>query len=462
MIELKQDLLEVTINQALDRIHSAHDVQLISITKKVDQTDPLAFFDAAKNMNTTRIFWTSPDAPRTLVGIGNLIEIVAEANRLQITTNKWTEIKNKTIIHNPYNVLGTGLVILGGMAFDPEKPKTELWEHFSASQFHVPEFLLSIDDKGECYVTINAKVQQDTVPVELARKLHTKMKKLLNYRKSFSKDMHVVKKTEIEPERWKDTVRKATETMKQALVDKIVLAREMRLKLSGEVNIANILYKLLQTQPTSYVFAIVHHEDCFIGATPERLVKVEEEKLLSTCLAGTAPRGKTEQEDRKIAHELFYDEKNRQEHEFVVQMIKQSIATCCTDIFIPDEPIVYPLKNLQHLYTPVTAKLKKAYSIFSVVEKLHPTPALGGTPKEAALAFIREHELLDRGWYGAPIGWVDHKGNGEFAVAIRSGLIQGDEASLFAGCGVVEDSDPEAEYEETNIKFTPMLSVLEG
>ena len=96
------------------------------------------------------------------------------------------------------------------------------------------------------------------------------------------------------------------------------------------------------------------------------------------------------------------------------------------------------------------------------MKRLHPTPALGGYPKEKSLAFIREHEQLDRGWYGAPIGWIDANENGEFAVAIRSALIQGDEASLFAGCGVVKDSDPEAEYQETNIKFKPMLSVLGG
>src|SRR5699024_8770370 len=110
-----------------------------------------------------------------------------------------------------------------------------------------------------------------------------------------------------------------------------------------------------------------------------------------------------------------------------------------------NEPVIYPLKNLQHLYTPVTATLKDKYSIFDIIEQLHPTPALGGTPTKESLAFIREHEKLDRGWYGAPIGWLDSNQNGEFAVAIRSGLIQGDEASLFAGCCGVKDYDVVAE-----------------
>ena len=143
-------------------------------------------------------------------------------------------------------------------------------------------------------------------------------------------------------------------------------------------------------------------------------------------------------------------------------MIKEAVLKTCTNVNIPNEPVLHPLKNLQHLYTPVTGTLKDEYSIFDCLKDLHPTPALGGTPTEDSLAYIREHELLDRGWYGAPIGWVDSNQNGEFAVAIRSGLIQGDEASLFAGCGVLADSDPEMEFEETRIKMLPMLNVLGG
>ncbi|WP_226374402.1 isochorismate synthase [Virgibacillus alimentarius] len=243
---------------------------------------------------------------------------------------------------------------------------------------------------------------------------------------------------------------------------KIVLARELRLELKNKAEISAIIDKLIKTQATSYIFAFENGNDCFIGATPERLVKLEKNQLLSTCLAGTAPRGNTKEEDTRIGISLLDDEKNREEHDFVVKMIKRAINDYCTDIDIPGKPVIYPLKNLQHLFTPVIAKLKDKYSIFDIVRELHPTPALGGTPTEESLAFIREHEQLDRGWYGAPIGWLDSNQNSEFAVAIRSGLIKGDKASLFAGCGVVKDSDIEAEYEETNIKFLPMLSVLGG
>jgi len=236
----------------------------------------------------------------------------------------------------------------------------------------------------------------------------------------------------------------------------------LRLKLNKEANISRVLQELLNKQANSYVFAFEKESDCFVGATPERLVKLEQDKVLSTCLAGTAPRGETKEEDKAIGQSLLHDSKNREEHDFVVRMIKNGIKHYCTNVVIPASPVLYPLKNLQHLYTPVTAALKKGYSIFDIIGELHPTPALGGTPTQASLKFIRDNELLDRGWYGAPVGWLDSNRNGEFAVAIRSGLIQGDEASLFAGCGIVKDSDIEKEYEETNIKFLPMLTVFGG
>src|SRR5690606_13710895 len=125
----------------------------------------------------------------------------------------------------------------------------------------------------------------------------------------------------------------------------------------------------------------------------------------------------------------------------------------------PKKPILLKTPHVQHLYTPITAKTGNA-SLLEIIEAMHPTPALGGYPKEAGIAKIRDIEPMDRGWYAAPIGWIDYNGNGEFAAAIRSALLQEKQASLFAGVGLVADSDPMAEYEETLMKFKPMLSAL--
>src|SRR5690606_22198618 len=150
---------------------------------------------------------------------------------------------------------------------------------------------------------------------------------------------------------------------------------------------------------------------------------------------------------------LLDDSKNRSEHQYVVQMIGDVFKEHCLNPRIPQNPKLMKIRDIQHLYTPVEGELKSGSSLLDLVEALHPTPALGGEPKLQALSLIRSYEPLNRGYYAAPIGWTDAKGDGEFAVAIRSALLDGDKAYLFAGGGIVADSTPEAEYDETWVKF---------
>jgi len=461
MIEIKEEQVAIFLEEAIEQLQADEESKLVSITKKIESANSLNFFDAAKQMEGGRSFWTSSTQDFWLVGAGRAYTIHAKQSRFTSMEKQWEMILDHAHIYNPFSVPGTGLVALGGMSFDPQKQSTDLWKNFQPCLFTIPEFLLTHYNDND-YISINVCVKKNDHAVQLADELKRKEDMLLHHHAEKKTKLQIHAKQEIDPEKWKSTVRKATEEIKQHKVDKIVLAREVRLKFDQQADITTILANLLNTQANSFIFAYEIEGDCFVGATPERLVKVEDKELLSTCLAGTAPRGDSHAEDLRISAELLHDEKNRQEHDFVVRMIKLAIKDYCTNMNVPEKPVILPLKNLQHLYTPVTATLKEGYNIFNIIEKLHPTPALGGTPREESLAFIREQELLDRGWYGAPIGWLDSNHNGEFAVAIRSALIQGDEASLFAGCGVVKDSDPESEYQETNIKLLPMLTVLGG
>ncbi|MUK90042.1 isochorismate synthase [Ornithinibacillus sp. L9] len=460
MLKIKEDLLESMLDKAIHSIQSSN-IKLVSYTKQLDDINPLSFFEAAKSIRGNRSFWKSSVDDFYMVGVGAAFEIETEQPDILYIENKWQTILEDAMIHNPYQVPGTGIVALGGMAFDPYKKSTDLWKNYNASQFTIPEFTLT-KHNGNFYFTSIVRVNKNDHAKQLLHQLKGKEKELLSPLEDWPEKVSVVSKEEIKPEQWKQTVQKATEEIKKCNAEKIVLAREIRLQLSNQAEVSNVLEQLIDTQPTSYIFAFEHGEDCFIGATPERLVKLEGRELLSTCLAGTAPRGMTEEEDQKYKFSLLQDQKNREEHDFVVQMIKHAMEEYCENIDIPNEPVILALTNLQHLYTPVRATLKEGYSILNIIDNLHPTPALGGTPRKESLEFIRHYEQLDRGWYGAPIGWLDSNENGEFAVAIRSGLIQGNRATLFAGCGIVEDSNPEAEYEETNIKFLPMLSVLGG
>lgn len=438
------------------------ETQLVVVTKKVQAIDPIRFFERAKKLEENRVFWASADGSFCVAGVGEQIEITTTHTNDQQMNHVWNELTKQAVVYNPYNVIGTGLFAIGGMDFDPLSERTTLWKNFKPNQFIVPKYFIT-RHMDSFFYTVSLQVNKSANITELVEELAQVEAELLDGKEENRIPATVAQHQVIEPEQWRNTVQLAVDEIKKDKFRKVVLARELRLKLDKEAEIGSILNRLLTTQPNSYVFAFEKQQDCFLGATPERLVKVEGNQLFSTCLAGTAARGQGEKEDAEIAMtELLNDEKNLEEHGYVVKMIQDAITPYCTDIKIADAPIVLTLKNLQHLYTPVSAQLKKEFTIFDIIYALHPTPALGGVPTDKSLQFIRDYELLDRGWYGAPVGWLDGKQNGEFAVAIRSGLIQGEEASLFAGCGVMKDSDPWKEFEETSIKFLPMLSVLGG
>ncbi|WP_040979050.1 isochorismate synthase [Oceanobacillus jeddahense] len=463
MMEVKEKQFTAELEAALESVQTDQKDKLFSYTEKINQVNLYRFLEKAVQLAFPRTFWSSANEDFQMAGAGHAFELSAEVSgsRYDQVEQDWNALLSDAIIYNPYHTSGTGVVALGGFSFDPLKPRTALWRNFPSSHFSIPNYILTQID-GDYYFTINRFISYEDSYASLLEELQNNRQTLLDNRgqQNDTSVLRIQHKKEIAPDQWKKTIKKATDVMKNTSIDKIVLAREVRLHFNQAANISDILKHLVDTQSNSYVFGYEMGGDCFIGATPERLVKVKDDEVLSTCLAGTARRGTTVEEDEQIASNLFEDSKNRKEHNYVVQMIRSTMETYCSEVSVPDEPVVHQYKTLQHLYTPVRAKLKKEHGIFSIISGLHPTPAVGGTPRQDALAFIRDKELLDRGWYGAPIGWMDSNNHGEFAVALRSALIQKDEASLFAGCGIVEDSIPESEYEETKIKLMPMLSVL--
>jgi isochorismate synthase len=208
------------------------------------------------------------------------------------------------------------------------------------------------------------------------------------------------------------------------------------------------------------VFAVCGSDGCFLGASPERLCGVRGDQVFIDCLAGTRRRGQTPPEDELLAEQLMNSLKDRAEHEVVRRWIVNTVADITTDLAAPEVPRIKRLHNVQHLHTPITGRLRPGVGVLDVAERLHPTPAVAGVPRAAALEWIGRTESFDRGWYAGALGWIEPPGDGEFAVALRSALIRGDEAVLFAGAGIMGDSDPRDEWEETGWKLHPMLSVL--
>lgn len=344
MIEVKHNLVETLLDQAIAIAKTRNEGQLVSITNKIDDIDPVVFFENGKRIDKDRIFWSSTAEDFYIVAVGNVVEILADKDRFEETEFILSRMLHKAIIHNPYEVAGTGVVALGGLAFDPQKERTRLWSNFQASQFTIPEFILT-KKNDQYYFTMIKMVRNDDKASKLLEEWSMIENELLADSTIASTPTRVIDKEEIMPEQWMESVRLAKEKIIDGQAKKIVLAREMRLKLDRSIETETVIQKLLKTQANSYVFAFEKGEDCFVGATPERLVKLNNKRLLSTCLAGTAPRGETEKEDLQIAEQLFHDEKNREEHDYVVQMIRKSIEKYCVDVQIPNEPMIYPLKT---------------------------------------------------------------------------------------------------------------------
>jgi isochorismate synthase len=250
--------------------------------------------------------------------------------------------------------------------------------------------------------------------------------------------------------------------VREGTLEKVVAARAVAWQPREAPDAGTALRRLEERHPECNVFAVARGRRVFLGASPERLVRVDGRTVHATSLAGSIARGNSPDEDARRAAELMASAKNREEHEIVVRALTTTLAELCDAVSAPATPTLLTLPDVHHLYTPITARRREGTDLFRLLERLHPTPAVGGAPREEALAFIREHEGWDRGWYAAPVGWMDASGDGEFAVALRSALMDGRRATLFAGCGIVADSMPSAEYEESELKLRAMRNALEG
>lgn len=467
MIATTEQLVQEYIKDAIECAKNENQPKLVSLVKKVRPIDPLIFYaNGNDQFYKERFFWKDPNSYYTFVGLGYAHTICTNAakERYFHIENEWKRfIKEGFYKNNQIFPDGTGPLLFGGFSFDPNQYRENYWSDFPSSKFMIPTVLYTQVDK-EGYLTMNMMVKgQDSV------------KKHLNYFEEVQKlvlceeydgESHIspllLEKEEIGVEKFKGNIERATTLIKQQAIEKVVLARQLKVKFNEDISTEYVLQRLLKEQPTSYTYILEGEHQHFIGASPERLVQKQGDYVFSTCLAGSIPRGKTRREDHELGEELLQDPKNLIEHDVVVHMIKEAMNSYCYEVEIPNTPSLYKTKHIQHLYTPVKGRIKEDVTLFSFIQKLHPTPALGGYPQQEALPIIRQLESFDRGWYAAPLGWMDINGNGEFIVGIRSAVIQQKEAVLFAGCGIVADSTPESEYEETRIKFNPMLSALGG
>ncbi|CAB4623440.1 unannotated protein [freshwater metagenome] len=264
---------------------------------------------------------------------------------------------------------------------------------------------------------------------------------------------------ELAIEHWKSRVAQAVARIHAGEIEKVVLARDLSASAGQKIDERSALHKLSAAYPSTWVFSVAG----LIGATPELLLRLKRGMVTSRVLAGTISKSGDDERDLALAGSLARSSKDLEEHEYAVRSVADALEPFCSSTNIPETPFVLHLANVMHLATDVTGALiesKSNVDVFTLLNQLHPSAAVCGTPTDKAAKVITEIEALSRGRYAGPVGWVDARGDGELGIALRCGQITENTIRLFAGCGIVAGSDPEKELAESEAKFSAMKSAL--
>ncbi|MGH8968866.1 MAG: isochorismate synthase [Actinomycetes bacterium] len=368
-----------------------------------------------------------------LVGWGQAARLeVTGPDRFARARYWWRRFVSEHPVDDEVGLPGSGPVAFGSFAFDHASP--------TASVLVVPRVVLGRRD-GATWLTTMGPAPRPSRPQPPERP----------ERLRYSGGSDSVTD-------FRNAVAKAVRRIRRRDLAKVVLAYDLVAAADEAIDPRYLLLGLAERYPDCWTFAV----DGLVGATPELLVSRTGDRVCARVLAGSAARGADPQDDRRQADALLASRKDREEHRYAVESIVDSLAPHCTDLRVPETPYVLELSNLAHLASDISARLADVSCALDLACAVHPTAAVGGTPTDAAVDLLRELERMDRGRYAGPVGWVDARGDGEWGIALRCAQLDGSTARLFAGCGIVADSDPDAEVAEAQAKFVPVRDALEG
>ncbi|MCA9630243.1 MAG: isochorismate synthase [Myxococcales bacterium] len=357
--------------------------------------------------------------------------------------------------------------LFGGFAFQSasgEHGLSDPWQSFGEARFLLPRVRYAVSgDQAWLSLTLGPSERN---PERVAEELHQLLGGLRHAEAPNSLAMRqahgdVVSTEASSYDSWQTLIQSILAAIAKGGAEKIVAARKTRFTLQNAVDPLAVLQRL-QGSPNvnrvAFRFAMAE----FLAATPERLLRRSGRQIQTEALAGTLPTQRASGSVADAVRALLASRKDREEHAYVVQEILRCLAPFCSSIRAADEPVVRELRHVVHLQTPIAGELaaEPERHVLELVEALHPTPAVGGVPREFALDFLSQHEALERGWYAGPLGWFDAAGDGEFWVGLRSGVFEGNQAHLFAGAGIVRGSETQSEFAETEVKLTSLLRAL--
>lgn len=409
-----------------------------------------------------RFAWASADASLELAGAGSAAELFA-----------WGTARFDSIRHDARALFAGARQannspplarprLFGGFAFRHDFTPDNTWSIYSPAWFVLPHYQLA-RAQGETWLTINAQIPADESPAAMQKALEAALRTKISQLRAFRprRDRQQSQLLEIDYPMslaaWTRMIEEARNSIQAGELNKVVLARAAELRFDGAVQLLPILRYLAKHYGDCYRFLFEPRPRyAFYGASPELLAAVSGRQLHSMAMAGSIQRGATPAEDEQLGERLLQSAKERVEQQIVVDKICERLSPLAQ--FLDVQPLrLRKLRHIQHLHSPIHARLKAASGLLPLAKALHPTPALGGDPRHIALRMIQQLEPIPRGWYGAPVGWLDARLDGQFAVAIRSAVAQESRAWIYAGAGIVARSQAQAEWDETALKLRPML-----
>ena len=464
--------------------------QLVSISLEVGALDPLAVLESIFEPGELHFYVERPAEHLAVAGAEAVLSFTAAgADRFAACQRFIDETLAATIAVGDQRAPFAGPHFFTAFTFLPE---VEAGESFPSVQVFVPRW--QVGQRDGCTVAVANLVVASDAPIEaLAERVWRAHAKFARFEygeragaepspsgtgvspvgssessEPHGRDTRATKTAYVVREvggagHYRNAVARALELIAAQTFGKIVLARAKEMQAPEAFHPLQALNRLRERYADCFAFSVANGRgQSFIGASPERLLRVREGRLITEALAGSVRRGASASEDAALGGALLGDEKELREHRLVIASIVRRLAPLGIRPEHPDQPVLFRLANVQHLQTPVQAALPAGVRLLDVLGSLHPTPAVGGTPREAALPHIRTLEGFPRGLYAGALGWIDAHGGGEFFVGLRSALIDGANARLYSGAGIVAGSSPGKELAETELKFRAMQEALLG
>jgi isochorismate synthase len=439
---------------------------LASVTVPVDPALDFSAVVFAARRTTDRFFcFEQPDRDAfVLAGLGQAATIEARGpGRFKEVAAAARELGRGAMTDGPDGApVGSGPVFVGGFAFADQGGAAPEWSSLAPSTLVLPEVCFA-RHRGDARMTVSVVVDGDEALEALLERVRRRLEGLRPAPMPLL-DPDPVERARVvsaaPPSHYEQAVERAVDRIRGGALEKIVLAREVRVHAARDHDPGAVLGALREVFPACFCWCVGTPELAFVGASPELLVRRDGARAQSVALAGTTRRSADPAVDDHLGEQLARNPKEREEQAIVARRIERTLEPVSVWVTVAEQPVLVKVQNVQHLATPIRAQLADPVPAVELAGLLMPTPAVGGEPRAAALPLIPALEGLDRGWYAGAVGWTDLAEDGEFCVALRCALLRGRLAHLYAGCGIVRDSVPADELTETEVKLEALLPLL--